>query len=103
MLFVASSYGKVQKIDRARYNSFYEAANPLTSDIPMESRSDPYGRHRKKDSELSNRSTDQLNPQHPQNAHTYEPAPTPGYDRYEEDAHGMTQIPSRAQPHFGES
>ena len=103
MLVVASSYSKVQQTDRARYNSFYEAANPLTSDIPMESRSDPFNRHRKKDSELSNRSTDQLNPQQPQTAYTYDPAPTPGYNRYQEDTHGMTQVPSRAQAHFGES
>ena len=103
MLVVASSYNKVQQVDRARYNSFYESTNPLTSDIPMESRSDPYNRHRKKDSELSNGSTDELNPQQPRKVYTYEPAPTPSYNQYEEDNRGMTQIPPRAQHHFGES
>jgi hypothetical protein len=103
MLIVASQYNKAQRVDRARYDSFYESANPLTSDIPMEPRSDPFKRHIKKDSEISNRSTDQLNPQQPETAHVYEPTPTPGYNHYEDDNHGMTQMPSRTQPHFGES
>lgn len=103
MLVVASSYNKAQQVDRTRYNSFYESTNALTSDIPMEPRSDPFNRHRKKDSEVSNRSTDQLYPQQPQNAHTYEPTPTPGYNQYDDDNRGMTQIPPRAQPHIGES
>ena len=104
MLIVASQYNKAQQVDRARYNSFYESANPLTSDIPMKSRSDPYNNHhRKKDSEVSNRSTDQLNPQEPRNAYTYEPTPTPGFNRHMDDDHGMTQVPPRSQPHIGES
>jgi hypothetical protein len=103
MLIVASSYSKAQQAERTRYNSFYESANPLTSNIPMEPRSDPHNRHRKKDSELSNRSTDELYPQQPQHAHTYEPMPTPGLDQYHEDGYGMTQMPPRAQPHSGES
>jgi hypothetical protein len=103
MLIVASSYSKAQQVDRTRYNSFYESTNPLTSNIPMEPRSDPYNRHRKKDSELSNRSTDELYPRQPQTARTYEPTPTPGPDQYFEDDQGMTQAPPRAQHHFGES
>lgn len=69
----------------------------------MEPRSDPYNHHRKKDSEVSNRSTDELYPPQPQTARTYEPMPTPGPNQYFEDDHGMTQVPPRAQPHFGES
>jgi hypothetical protein len=103
MLIVASSYNKAQRNDRIRYNSFYESTNPLTSDIPMEPRSDPYNRHMKKDSEVSNLSTDQLYPPQPQHAYTYEPTPTPGVNRYDEDSRGMTQVPPRTQPHFGES
>ena len=103
MLIVASSYSKAQEHDRARYNSFYESANPLTSDIPMEPRSDPYNRHMKKGSDVSNRSTDELYPRQPQNVHTYEPTPTPGVAHHDEDDYGMTQVPPRAQPHFGES
>lgn len=103
MLIVASSYNKAQENDRVRYNSFYESANPLTSDIPMESRADPYNRHMKKNSELSNRSTDELYPQQPQHAFTYEPTPTPGVAHYDEEDVGMTQVPPRVQAHFGES
>ena len=103
MLIVGSSYSKAQKVDRARYNSFYESTNTLTSDIPMAPRSDPYNRHRKKDSELSNRSTDELYPQQPRNAYTYEPTPTPGPNQYDDDNHGMTQVPPKTQRHFGES
>ena len=102
MLIVASSYGKAQQVDRDRYNSFYEAANPINSDIPMKSRSNTIRRHTKKDSDASNRSTDQLNPQQPENAHTYEPTPTPAYNNYADDDHGMTQLPPRTQPHIGE-
>lgn len=103
MLIVASSYNKAQENDRARYNSFYESANPLTSDIPMEPRSDPYNRHVKKGSDVSNRSTDELYPRQPRNAHTYEPTPTPGVAQHDEGDYGMTQVPPRVQPHFGES
>lgn len=103
MLIVASSYSAAQRDDRARYNSFYESANPLTSDIPMEPPSDPYNRHRKKDSDLSNISADDLYPRQPQNAYTYEPTPTPGPGQYFEGDHEMTQVPPRTQSHFGES
>lgn len=103
MLIVASTYSKAQQVDRSRYNSFYESANPLTSDIPMEPRPDLYNHHRKKDSEISNRSTDELYPQQPQNARTYEPTPTPIHNQYDDDNHGMTQVPPRTQPHIGES
>jgi len=103
MLIVASSYSKAQQIDRDLYKSFYESANPLASDIPMRSRTNPYMRHMKKDSDASTRSTDQLNPQQPENAHTYESTPTPAYNDYRDDSHGMTQAPPRTQPHIGES
>jgi len=103
MLVVASSYSKAQQLDRTRYNSFYDSTNPLASDIPMEPRSDPYKRHMKKDSELSNRSTDLLYPPQPPNAHTSEPIPTPTYNQLDDDGRGMTQMPSRTQPHLSES
>jgi len=101
MLIVGSSYAKAQQVDRTRYNSFYESANPLNSDIPMKSRANTFRGHVKKDSDVSNRSTDQLNP--PENAYTYEPTPTPSYNHYGDDNHGMTQVPPRTQPHIGES
>ncbi|EPQ60744.1 hypothetical protein GLOTRDRAFT_68641 [Gloeophyllum trabeum ATCC 11539] len=48
--FVVSSFGKAQREAISTYNSIYDASKPLTNDIPMNDRSDPWDPRRSVDS-----------------------------------------------------
>lgn len=39
---VTSSYGSGQRLDHEKYDSMYDPTHPLTSDIPLNSRGDPW-------------------------------------------------------------
>lgn len=110
---VISSYGAGQRLDHEKYDSMYDPKNPLTSDIPLNNRGDPWDARNHSDENLlkhnpghnrgdSVASVDTImgdKPQYPQYgnttyqpaepnaAYTQEPYPTPGHrDTYYNDA-----------------
>ena len=42
---MVSSYGAAQRLDHEKYDSMYDPTNPLTSDIPLNERGDPWDSH----------------------------------------------------------
>ena len=42
MLFVISSYGSAQSLDREKYDALNDTTKPLTDNIPMADRGDPW-------------------------------------------------------------
>jgi len=125
---VVSSYGAGQRYDHEKFDSMYDASNPLTSDIPLNNRwgirpsdenlleNQPRGYHSRQGSGASVSSV--LNDKQPQygsyetyppvqpgNAYTQDPGPTPrAHDSYYYgsgyDVAGMER-PDRTQPHPG--
>jgi hypothetical protein len=125
---IVSSYGTGQRFDHEKYDSMYDATNPLTSNAPLNNQwgirpsdenlleNQPRGYHSRHGSGASVASV--LNDKQPQygsyesypsvqpgNPYTQNPGPTPrAHDSYyyntEYQAAGMGQ-PERAQPHPG--
>lgn len=53
---VISSYGAGQRMDHEKYDSMYDATKPLTSDIPLNTRGDPWDARPSHDNLLRNES-----------------------------------------------
>lgn len=121
---VVSSYGTGQRLDHEKYDSMYDPTYPLTSDIPLNNRGDPWDARQSDDIPLTSRyqhgredsfaSVDHITadkpydpyggPSYPSGALTQEPNPTPYvqdsyYSSY--NAGGSMSHPGMAQPHPG--
>ncbi|KAI0080099.1 hypothetical protein K474DRAFT_1590749 [Panus rudis PR-1116 ss-1] len=133
LYIVLSSYGTGQRLDHEKYDSMYDPTKPLTSDIPMANRSDPWdsrpsndalmrdaaGYHSRQSSTASVSTVMADKPQYPQDynsydqnayppvlpgpAHTQSPGPTPHVNDYSNAGYGGVNAPAPSQPHPGAS
>ncbi|TFK57201.1 hypothetical protein OE88DRAFT_1650834 [Heliocybe sulcata] len=118
--FIVSSFGKHQREAISTYNSIYDASKPLTNDIPMNDRSDPWDPRGSTDSLADADNRDKAQPPYggydsrrkpsvggnvaqPSYAYTQDPGPTPRFnDPYYSSSGGAgMDIPERAQAHPG--
>lgn len=125
---VVSSYTSAQQRDHEKYDSVYDPTNPLTSDIPMTSRNDPwdsrpsmdedagYG-HARQASDASvlgdkgyggyppaRQPSNRTGVSQPPSAYTQDPGPTPNYNNNYFTGRGEDiNRPPTSQAHPGES
>lgn len=130
---VVSSYGTSQRLDHEKYDSLNDPTKPLTSDIPLSTRADPWESHpttqrlmqdaatHSRQSSLASVSTviadkqqqpvDYGNygqtayaPNYPNQAYTQTPGPTPMANSYNtSSAYSGMEAPVPSQPHPGAS
>ena len=121
---VVSSYGTGQRLDHEKYDSMYDPTYPLTSDIPLNNRGDPWDARPSDDIPFTSRyqhdrgdsvtSVDHITadkpydpyggPSYPSGAYSQEPNPTPYvqdpyYSSY--NTGGSMSRPEMSQPHPG--
>ncbi|KAL4242154.1 hypothetical protein ABKN59_001866 [Abortiporus biennis] len=129
LLIVVSSYGTGQRLDHEKYDSMYDPTKPLTSDIPLATRTDPWdarpstdmlmrggGGYHTRDNSLASVSTvmgdkqqqtrdygyqSAYPPSPPNHAYTQDPGPTP-HANYYPSSNGGVGIPEPSQPHPAE-